>query len=113
MKYIQWYALAYLWCGEKQDETYTYGSRIREPVDQVEEAIKRYVEEKRDRQVRLPAQPLYTPPPPFVEYGGSSFDPTGKTHKRPSKDEPNSVGSQVPTSQNNTPDAPNGASPQE
>jgi len=32
MKYIQWYALAYLWCGEKQDETYTYGSRIREPV---------------------------------------------------------------------------------
>ena len=54
MKYIQWYALAYLWCGEgKQDETYTYGSRLREPVDQVEEAIKRYVEEQQDRQVTM------------------------------------------------------------
>ena len=53
MKYILWYALTYLWCGEKQDETYTYGSRLREPVDQVEEAVKRYVEERRDRQVTL------------------------------------------------------------
>ena len=43
MKYVQWYALRYLWCGEgKEDETYTYGSRLREPVDQVEEAINRY-----------------------------------------------------------------------
>ena len=58
MKYVQWYALTYLWCGEKQDETYTYGSRLREPVDQIEEAVKRYVQEQRDRQVtfvvRLP-----------------------------------------------------------
>jgi len=53
MKYILWYALTYLWCGEKQDETYTYGSRLREPVDQIEEAVKRYVEERRDRQVTL------------------------------------------------------------
>jgi thymidylate synthase len=53
MKYIQWYALTYLWCGEKQDETYTYGSRLREPVDQIEEAVKRYLEERRDRQVTL------------------------------------------------------------
>jgi thymidylate synthase len=54
MKYVQWYALTYLWCGEgKQDETYTYGSRLREPVDQVEEAIKRYVKEQRDRQVTM------------------------------------------------------------
>jgi thymidylate synthase len=53
MKYIQWYALTYLWCGEKQDETYTYGSRLRKPVNQVEEAIKRYLEERRDRQVTL------------------------------------------------------------
>ena len=53
MKYVQWYALTYLWCSEKQDETYTYGSRLREPVDQVEEAVKRYVQEKRDRQVTL------------------------------------------------------------
>jgi hypothetical protein len=40
MKYIQWYALTYLWCGEKQDETYTYGSRLRKPVDQVEKPSK-------------------------------------------------------------------------
>jgi len=54
MKYIQWYALTYLWCGEgKQDETYTYGSRLREPVDQVEEAIKNYLKEQRDRQVTM------------------------------------------------------------
>jgi thymidylate synthase len=54
MKYVQWYALTYLWCGEgKQDETYTYGSRLREPVDQVEEAIKRYVKEQRDRQITM------------------------------------------------------------
>jgi thymidylate synthase len=54
MKYIQWYALTYLWCGEgKQDETYTYGSRLREPVDQVEEAIKRYIKEQRDRQITM------------------------------------------------------------
>ena len=54
MKYVQWYALTYLWCSEgKQDETYTYGSRLREPVDQVEEAIKRYVKEQKDRQVTM------------------------------------------------------------
>ena len=54
MKYVQWYALTYLWCGEgKQDETYTYGSRLREPVDQVEQAIKNYVKEQRDRQVTM------------------------------------------------------------
>jgi len=58
MKYVQWYALKYLWSGEIEEETYTYGSRMREPVDQVEEAINRYVKERRDRQVtfviRLP-----------------------------------------------------------
>jgi thymidylate synthase len=53
MKYVQWYALTYLWCGEKQEETYTYGSRLREPVDQVEEAVKRYLQEQQDRQVTL------------------------------------------------------------
>ena len=52
---MQGYALEYLWCGEegKHDETYTYGSRLREPVNQVEEAIKRYVKEQRDRQVTM------------------------------------------------------------
>jgi thymidylate synthase len=53
-KYVQGYALEYLWCGEKQeDETYTYGSRLNHPVNQVEEAIKRYIEEQNDRQVTM------------------------------------------------------------
>ena len=42
MKYVNWYALKYLWSGVIEDETYTYGSRLREPVDQVEKAIQRY-----------------------------------------------------------------------
>ena len=53
MKYIQWYALKYLWSGLIDEETYTYGSRLRKPVDQIEEAIKRYVEEEKDRQITL------------------------------------------------------------
>jgi len=53
MKYVQWYALKYLWSGVIEDETYTYGSRLRKPVDQVEEAIKRYLEEPADRQITL------------------------------------------------------------
>lgn len=53
MKYVQWYALKYLWSGEIDDETYTYGSRLREPVDQVEEAVKRYLDEPGDRQITL------------------------------------------------------------
>jgi len=54
MKYVQWYALTYLWCSEgKQDEIYTYGSRLREPVDQIEQAIKSYLKEQNDRQVTM------------------------------------------------------------
>ncbi len=54
VKYVQGYALEYLWCGGKQeDETYTYGDRLNYPVNQIEEAVKRYVEEQRDRQVTL------------------------------------------------------------
>jgi len=57
-KYVQGYALEYLWCGEKQDEPYTYGSRLNDPygdhrLNQIEEAIKRYVEEQNDRQVTM------------------------------------------------------------
>jgi thymidylate synthase len=52
-KYVQGYALEYLWCGEKQDEPYTYGSRLNKPINQIEEAILRYVEEQRDRQVTM------------------------------------------------------------
>jgi thymidylate synthase len=54
MKYVQQYALVYLWSGVKTpEETYTYGSRLREPIDQVKEAIKRFIEEPFDRQVTL------------------------------------------------------------
>jgi thymidylate synthase len=53
VKYVQGYALEYLWCGEKQDETYTYGSRLNYPINQIEEAVKRYLEEQCDRQVTM------------------------------------------------------------
>lgn len=54
MKYVNWYALQYLWAGVKEEgETYTYGSRLREPVDQVGQVIDRYVEEPNDRQLTL------------------------------------------------------------
>lgn len=53
MKYVQWYALKYLWSGVIEDETYTYGSRLRTPIDQIEEAITRYLDEIADRQVTL------------------------------------------------------------
>ena len=53
IKYVQGYALEYLWCGEIQDETYTYGSRLNKPINQIEEAVNRYVQEQRDRQVTL------------------------------------------------------------
>ena len=53
IKYVLGYALEYLWCGEKQDETYTYGSRLNNPVNQIQEAVKRYAQEQRDRQVTL------------------------------------------------------------
>lgn len=52
-KYVQWYALKYLWSGMIEDETYTYGSRLRKPVDQIEEAVKRYLQEPADRQITL------------------------------------------------------------
>lgn len=52
-KYVQWYALKYLWSGLIEDETYTYGSRLREPIDQIGEAVGRYLEEQGDRQVTL------------------------------------------------------------
>jgi thymidylate synthase len=59
MKYVNSYALQYLWAGVKEEgETYTYGSRLREPVDQLELLINRYVDEPNDRQltmvIRLP-----------------------------------------------------------
>ncbi len=53
MKYVQWYALKYLWSGVIEDEHYTYGSRLRKPVDQIEALVKRYLDEPNDRQVTL------------------------------------------------------------
>jgi len=54
MRYVMNYFMEYLWFGEKApDETYTYSSRLRSPVDQIEEAIKRYAEELFDRQITL------------------------------------------------------------
>jgi len=54
MKYVMSYFMEYLWFGEKKpDETYTYSSRLRNPVDQIEKAIDRYVDELFDRQITL------------------------------------------------------------
>lgn len=54
MNYVMNYVMEYLWFGEKKpDETYTYSSRLRKPIDQIENAIDRYVEELFDRQVTL------------------------------------------------------------
>lgn len=54
MRYVMNYFMEYLWFGEKKpDETYTYSSRLRSPVDQVEAAIDRYAEELFDRQVTM------------------------------------------------------------
>jgi len=52
--YVTGYFMEYLWFGEKKpDETYTYSSRLRTPVDQIESAISRYVDELFDRQVTM------------------------------------------------------------
>ena len=54
MAYVMSYFMEYLWFGEKKpDETYTYSSRLRAPVDQIEAAINRYVDELFDRQVTM------------------------------------------------------------
>jgi len=54
MRYVMSYFMEYLWFGEKRpDETYTYSSRLRSPVDQIYEAINRYAEEVFDRQITL------------------------------------------------------------
>jgi len=51
MKYIEQYALEYLFVGEKHEgEEYTYGERLRKPVDQIQRVIDRYREYKGDRQ---------------------------------------------------------------
>ncbi len=51
MKYVEKYALEYLFIGEKHEkEDYTYGERLRKPVDQIMKVIERYKKYKGDRQ---------------------------------------------------------------
>jgi len=73
MKYVMNYFMEYLWFGEKKlDETYTYSSRLRKPVDQIEEAVKRYVDELYDRQVTLVVR---VPEDIFKEIEGRKHEP--------------------------------------
>ena len=54
MNYINEYFLRYLFLDARQsDEHYTYGSRMRSPVDQIEGVIKRIVENPKDRQLTV------------------------------------------------------------
>lgn len=50
MKYLNWYAGTYLYYPEPDDAEYTYGNRMRKPVDQLQEVINRFKQEKMDRQ---------------------------------------------------------------
>lgn len=50
MKYLNWYAGTYLWYPEPDMAEYTYGNRMRKPVDQLQEVINRFKQEKFDRQ---------------------------------------------------------------
>lgn len=52
-RYVQLYAMKYLWSGIMEDEAYTYGHRLRKPIDQIAELAKRYAEEPNDRQATL------------------------------------------------------------
>jgi len=68
MKYVEGYALEYLFIGDKKEgEGYTYGERLRKPVDQIETVINRYREFKSDRQntmiVRQPTDIDISDPP--------------------------------------------------
>ena len=67
---VQEYALRYLWIDSKTpDEEYTYGSRLRNPVDQIQKAIELTAKEFNNRQitmtVRLPTD-IDSPHPPCL-----------------------------------------------
>lgn len=60
MKYVNEYFARYLWgieglphWGKQNDEHYTYASRMREPIDQIQLAIDRIVANPNDRQIRI------------------------------------------------------------
>jgi thymidylate synthase len=53
MAHVQEYGLTYLWTNFKGEHPYTYGSRLREPIDQVEEVIKAIISDGRNRQLTM------------------------------------------------------------
>ena len=64
------YALEYLWIdGKTPEQEYTYGSRLREPVDQIQQAIDLLAKEPYNRQItltiRVPSD-IYSPHPPCL-----------------------------------------------
>jgi thymidylate synthase len=68
LKYVEEVYLSYLFLPEKSPgETYTYGERMRKPVDQIEEIVNRYKEFTADRQniivLRIPQDLHITAPP--------------------------------------------------
>jgi len=70
MKYVEQYALEYLFIGDKHEgEEYTYGERLRHPIDQIEKVIEKYKECPEDRQntmvIRRP-EDLNTLDPPCL-----------------------------------------------
>lgn len=70
MKYVEQYALEYLFVGDKKEgEEYTYGERLRKPIDQIERVIERYGEFRNDRQntmlIRHP-EDINSPDPPCL-----------------------------------------------
>lgn len=70
IKYIERVYLSYLFLPDKSpEESYTYGERLRKPVDQIEGVIERYNEFRGDRQntmvLRLP-QDLFIKDPPCL-----------------------------------------------
>ena len=70
IKYVEEVYLSYLFLPEKSpEESYTYGERLRKPVDQIGEVVNKYKEFKGDRQnimvLRIP-QDLHIDDPPCL-----------------------------------------------
>lgn len=52
-KHIQEYGLTYLWTDYLGDHPYTYGWRLKHPIDQIEEVIKAILEKPSNRQLTM------------------------------------------------------------
>lgn len=79
MRYIEQYALEYLFIGEKHErEDYTYGERLRKPIDQIQRVIDRYKNYKGDRQntmvIRQPQDMDIKHPPCLTVLDTEIFD---------------------------------------